>query len=72
MIKKMQNFNQFMTVEQFDTMYKKCVGTHMRKVEIVPIMRELAQKYSTIGEHTKALQYINRSDELALKLLPTD
>lgn len=55
MIKKMQTFKQFMTVEQFDTMYKKCVGTHMRKVEIVPIMRELAQKYSTIGEHTKAL-----------------
>lgn len=55
MIKKMQTFKQFMTVEQFDTMYKKCVGTHMRKVEIVPIMRELPQKYMSMEKHTKAL-----------------
>ena len=45
------------------------MSTHMRKVEVITIMRCLASKHSELGAHEKALNYISRGEDLASKLL---
>jgi Holliday junction resolvasome RuvABC ATP-dependent DNA helicase subunit len=41
-IRKMKTFKQFMTVEDFNVLSRQMISTHMKKIEVVPIMRELA------------------------------
>jgi len=67
----MKIFKQFMSVKEFEDLSKQMISTHMKKIEVVPIMRELAQKYSSLGDHDKAANYIERSDKLACNLLPS-
>jgi len=47
------------------------MSTHRKKVEVVNIMRVKADKYSSLGDHPKALQYLKRADELAEERLPS-
>jgi len=70
-MRRMKIFKQFMSVEEFTALSRQMISTHMKKVEVVPIMRELAQKYSSLGDHDKAVSYIERSDKLACDLLPS-
>ena len=39
------------------------MGTHMKKPEMVSIMRALAVKYSELGEYTKALSYVEKGKQ---------
>lgn len=43
-----------MTVEQFTALTRTVMQTHMKKIEVIPTLRCLANKYSEIGEHEKA------------------
>jgi hypothetical protein len=58
-------------VQQFDKLTSQAMATHMKKVEVVSIMRVKADKYSSLGDHQKALNYLKRVDDLALQLLPS-
>lgn len=40
------------------------MSTNMKKLEVVPILRALAEKYSSMGDHEKALSYMGRADKL--------
>ena len=57
----MHKFKQFMNEETFTDLTKSAMGTHMKKPEMVSIMRALAVKYSELGDHEKALSYMERS-----------
>ena len=67
----MHVFKQFMDVKQFTELTTAAMGTHRTKPEVVRIMRALALKYSDLGDHEKALSYIERSENLAVERLPT-
>lgn len=58
-----------MDVESFEKLSSEAMGTHHRKPEVIQIMRALAIKYEDLGDHTKALEYINRAEKLANELL---
>jgi len=67
----MHKFRQFMGVEEFTKLTQKAMSTHMYKPEVVSIMRALATKYSDLGDHEKALEYVTRAEKLSAKYLPT-
>ena len=60
-----------MTVDQFTALTRTVMQTHMKKIEVIPTLRCLANKYSELGDHEKAQQYIDRAEKLSLELLPT-
>lgn len=60
-----------MGVEEFTKLTQKAMSTHMYKPEVVSIMRALATKYSDLGDHEKALEYVTRAEKLSAKYLPT-
>ena len=53
-INKMQKFKNFMDVKSFNQLS-----------EVVQIMRALAVKYSDLGDHSKAMEYVGRLETLA-------
>lgn len=65
----MEEFSQFLTAEQFDQLTSAAMRTHMKKVECIDIMRIRADKYSSMGDHEKASNYLKRANELATKHL---
>ena len=65
----MSKFRQFLTQASFETIKKQAMSVHLKKPQVVPIMRILADKYSSIGDHKQAMHYIERSDDLAKKML---
>ena len=64
-INKMQKFKNFMDVKSFAQLSATAMGTHRQKPEVVQIMRALAIKYSDLGDHKKAMDYISRVETLA-------
>lgn len=59
----MHKFKQFMDEELFTELTSAAMRSHMNKPEVVSILRALAIKYSELGEHEKALKYIERATE---------
>ena len=64
-INKMQKFKNFMDVKSFNQLSAMAMQTHMKKPEVVQIMRALAVKYSDLGDHSKAMEYVGRLETLA-------
>lgn len=69
---KMEEFYPFLTAEQFTTLQRQVMATHMNKPEIVVILRTLAEKYSSRGNHEEALKRLDRSDQLVKKWYPNE
>ena len=67
----MSKYKQFMDKANFDDLTKKATSSHMRKPEIVQILRAVATKHSDMSEHTEAIRRIERAETLADQLLPT-
>ena len=70
-LNKMSKYKQFMDKANFDDLTKKAMQTHMRKPEVVQILRAVATKHSDLSEHTEAIRRIERAETLAGQLLPT-
>jgi hypothetical protein len=58
-----------MDMETFDTQTKLAMSTHRTKVEVLAVLRALAQKYSELGDHDKGLSYTTRAEGLSAGLL---
>lgn len=43
----------------------------MKKKEVISCLRALAIKYSDLGDHEKALSYLDRAQQKAEALLPS-
>ena len=54
----MTKFKQFMDLQNFDDLSRKAMRTHMKKPEVVEIMRALAVKHADSGKMDKALNYL--------------
>ena len=61
----MTKFKQFMNLQNFDDLSRKAMRTHMKKPEVVEIMRALAVKHADSGKMDKALNYLERAFTLA-------
>ena len=57
-LNKMHKFKQFMDEELFTDLTKAASRTHLRKPEMISIMRAKALKYSELGEYEKALSCV--------------
>ena len=60
-----------MDKENFDLLTKKAMSTHMRKPEVVQVLRAVALKHSDLADHEEAIRRINRAETLANELLPS-
>ena len=66
---KMHKFKQFMDIETFDQQTRTAMGTHMKKIEVLSVLRALASKYAERNDFQKGLSYIERAEKLSKDLL---
>ena len=59
-LNKIHKFKFFMDKKTFEENTSSAMRTHMKKPEMVSVMRALAVKYSELGEHDQALNYVER------------
>ena len=70
-LNKMHKGKDFMDVEAFEKEKKFAMQTHMKKLEVVEIMRVLANKYSDLHNFDQAFTLIERAETLSKSILST-
>lgn len=65
----MNKCKDFLDVEMFTDYSKFAMGSHMKKPEVIEILRIQAIKYSDLQDFKKALGYLERADNLTMKIL---
>ena len=58
-----------MDIETFDQQTRTAMSTHMKKVEVLSVLRALGLKYAERNDYEKGINYIERAEKLSRELL---
>ena len=58
-----------MDIETFDKATRTAMSTHMKKPEVLQILRALGLKYAERNDFDRGLSYIERAEKLSKDLL---
>jgi hypothetical protein len=71
-LKKMQEFRQFMTVNEFKELTMQVSRTHMKKREMALVLKYVAAERSERGDLKEAENRVNRAETLIMDLVKSD
>lgn len=53
-VKKIKDFKNFMTSQQYQEVTKAIMASHMKKREAIPAYRQMANRYSELGDYARS------------------